>query len=337
MEEVATIREVKMQELSSGILNKKIELPGQIDAIRKTRMGFEVPGRVIDILVDEGEQVTEGQLLAILDPLGYKATMNAAAAQRDSAKLEADRAEELYKRQATSKQRLDMAMSNFEVAKANFELAEKSYNDTFLRAPYPGAIAKVYVDDIENVQAKQDILMVQDNSSLQITVDIPETLGALAKPDLSLEERTKRASPMVYLTAVPDRGFPAVITEMSSVADVATRTFEGTLVFDTPKDINILPGMTARLVVTLDEAEREVDATRFVVSSRSIAASNQGNAYVWVIDKETNAVRRQQVETRSISGSEVEIASNELSDGDLIAISGVHKLREGDIVGKFGQ
>lgn len=185
-----------------------------------------------------------------------------------------------------------------------------------------------------NVGAKETILIIQDLSSLKVTVNLPETMPIMAKPGLTLEERTIRTNPTVYLTALSDRGFPARIVEMSSMADFATRTYEGTLEFDPPEDLNILPGMTAKLEVNLSDAE-EVKKGSYVVPSQAVIADESGNAFVWVVDSTSNKVSKQSVKTGSLRGSEIEVISDALSDGDWVATSGVHQLREGNQVRKF--
>jgi RND family efflux transporter MFP subunit len=290
---------------------------------------------MVEIDVKEGQDVSEGQLLAKLDPRDFEANRAAAKAQLDAAELEATRAKALFDRQATSKQRLDLALSNFKVAKSSFDKTEKAYNDTFLRTPIDGVVAKIFVDDIVNVVAKQEILIIQDNSSLKIKVDIPETLGVLAKPGLSFEERAKRINPIVYLTALPDRGFPARITEMSSLPDPATRTYEGTLVFDRPSDVNVLPGMTAKLVLTLNDELNPPKQEAYTLPSTAVVADEQGVSFVWIVDTTSMTVQRHPVETGSLVGAEIEVISADLSEGDLIVVSGVHKLRAGDLVRKF--
>ena len=328
------IRPVKMMALERGGLGETIELPGQIEAAKRANMSFEVSGLMVEMLVKEGHAVSEGDLLARIDSADFKANRDAASAQLEAAKLEATRAQGLYDRQATSKQRLDLSLSNLAVARANFDKADKAFNDTSMRAPIAGTVAKIYVEDIVNVRAKQDILVIHDTSKLKVVVDVPETLGILAKPGISLEERAKRAKPTVFLTSLSERGFPARIEEVSSLADPATRTYEVTLSFDPPSDLNILPGMTAKLSVSLaDDIIGNTDA--YSVPSQAVAGGEDGSSYVWAVDAASMTVSRKAVTTGKLSGSKIEVFSDELSDGDWIAVSGVQKLQVGDQVSKY--
>ena len=168
-----------------------------------------------------------------------------------------------------------------------------------------------------------------------MVVDVPETLGVMAKPGMSLEERTKRTKPLVNLTALPDRQFLAEIVEVSSLADPATRTYEGTLSFSPPADLHILPGMTANLIVSLED-EPDVKQDAYALPSYAVAAAENGEPYVWVVDRESMSVSRQSVQVGGLEGDRIEIRSAGLSPGDWVATSGVHVLEEGDSVRRYG-
>ncbi|HSH09738.1 MAG TPA: efflux RND transporter periplasmic adaptor subunit [Oceanipulchritudo sp.] len=326
-------RPVKMVQLVSGGFDTVLALPGKISPLKQADMAFEVPGVMVEMLVSEGEPVEEGQLLARLDPRDYEAMRAAALAQLENAQIEAERAQALYERQATSKQRQDIALSNLKVAQSAFEKADKAYNDTFLRAPISGIVAKKLVEDVVNVQAKQAILIIQDSSQLKAIVDIPETVGAFARVGMSLEERTAYLKPKVTLSFLPDRAFPARISEVSLMADPATRTYQASFLFDPPTDLMILPGMTAKVEITF-QRNTHSGLNAFAVPVQAVAFDNQGSAFVWIVDEDMT-VHKQQVAAGQVSGTQIEIISEALHEGSRVVTSGVHLLSEGDPVSTF--
>jgi RND family efflux transporter MFP subunit len=331
---VVTDRPVKMHTLESGGLTVQVEFPGQVFSIRQADMAFEVPGRMTEILVNESEEVEEGQLLARLEPTTYKAQLDAAAAQLEVARLEAERAQALFAKQATSKQRVDATVSQLRVAEANFEQAEKAYNDTSMRAPFSGVVAKVLVEDILDVQAKQKILILQDNSSMKVTVDLPETIGRGHDATVDPKVDVERMEPKVFLSYDPDRAIPARLQEFSILADMATRTYEATFTFDPPEDMLILSGMTARMVF-IDQGPVTPDASVFGVPSTAVVASPDGDAFVWVFDEASSTVRRQQVTTGRLVDDFIEIFSADLEAGNRILTSGVQLVAEGQTVREY--
>ena len=180
-----------------------------------------------------------------------------------------------------------------------------------------------------NVQAKQTVLIFQDDSSLEVTIDVPERIFVAATPGLSHEERTARLEPRVTLTSLPGRSLPAQVKEIAATADPATRTFEARLTFDAPKDANVRPGMTATVTISVPSNTGSTStSSRFAIPASAALADENGKAYVWKVDVDAMVVSRAPVVLGDLSGSDVRVESG-LANGDTIAISGVHQLREG--------
>jgi len=328
------VRPVKFLVLDGSDMQRKIELPGQIQAMREASMGFEVPGLLQEVLVNEGDPVKKGQVLARLDRRDYQAAKDSAEAQLRAARSEAERAQALFDRQATSKQRLDVAMAQLQVAESAYDRAAKALEDTELRSPMDGEVARVVVDDFVSVQAKEQIMIVHDISRLKVVIDVPETLAVLVDPTIPMELRNVRTTAEVFLTTGYDQGFPAEILETATTANPTTRTFAVTMAFDPPKNMNVLPGMTARL---------RADATRLVMPSRSrfevpshaVGGQADGKPFVWKIDPDAKTVSKVHVELGRLSGDQIEISANDLEVGDVVATSGILQLREGMPVREF--
>ncbi len=335
-ETIPIARPIKMLELRDENMPIFFEFPGETQPFSQAVLAFEVSGFMQERFVGEGQQVEKGHLLAKLDDRDYQANKNSAQAQFNAAKIEEERARALYERQATSKQRLDTATSNLEVATAALQRATKALEDTELRAPMSGVIAKILVEDIVTIAAGTPILIMQDLSKMKIVVDVPESKGVLGSTDRSFEEVTKLAKPEVTLSALPDRSFPAQITEASSTVDPLTRTYEVTAGFDKPSDIRILPGMTAnvRLEFIINPS---LNAPKgFPVPLSAVAGDSSKNAYVWKVDTDKGTVNRVPVNTGgTLSAELIEIMSEELKSGDRIAISGVHHLEENSLVSEL--
>ena len=322
-------RLVKMMAVGEGISSGVHEYPGKVAALQHADMGFEVQGRIIEFRFKEGQRVKKGDVLARLDPRDYQADLDAEVARQNAARAEYERVQSLYEVEAASRQDLDKARRDFEVTRANVKQARKAFEDTYLRAPFAGRFAKKLVEDFENIQAKQPVLILQDNSMLKLVVNIPERDLALGKRSYAVADINARVRTSISITSIPDRTFPAKIREFATTADPVTRTFEVTLVFKNPPDLSILPGMTARVnVVELGESVR---GTYSRIPANVVLADEGGASYVWLVDQSSMTVIKKSVELGELSGSEVEVRSG-LAEGDLIAISGVRNLREGVLV-----
>lgn len=330
----ARIRPVKLDELVSRRLEMAMEMPGQIQPNQEANLSFEVPGVVRTILVAEGQRVEAGKVLAELNPLTYEIALDAARAQLEVAKQEADRARLLFEREATTQQQLDLAVSNQKVAQANYDNAEKALNDTKLVAPFSGIIAKIFIEDVVNVQPNQTILVIHDNSSLKLKVDFPETMAATARPGIPLDQINTSVRPELFLTVFPDRRIPARFVEYSTLIDDATRTFEAVLEFEPPTDMVIFPGMTAVLVGNHPRDLRGGDS-EFAVPASAVVTDAEGQAYILATQTDSMTVERFDVDLGAYAGDEVEVFSDRLTSGLLVVTSGVNQLQPGDRVRRW--
>jgi multidrug efflux system membrane fusion protein len=327
------VRPVKVFTLGEAAGKRTMDLPGETRAIKQAVLAFEVSGRISELLVKEGDVVKAGQVLARLDPRDLKAQFDAATARRDAAKPKMERADILAQKNAVSKQYFEEAKREYEVAVADLAQAQKALDDTMLKADFDGVVAKVFLKRYENVAAKQEVLVLQDTSEIEVAVNIPESLVATSRPNRTLDEITERAKPVIELTAVPGRRFPARITEASQRADPATRTYEAKVVFAPPHDLTILPGMTAKVIAQV-QPDAAGAAGAFRVPSNAIASEPDGKPFVWRLDPKAMTVSKVPVTTGQASGSMVEI-SGELAAGDEIVISGVPQLRAGMKVSRW--
>ena len=323
------VRPIKMMTLGGGSGSATLEYPGKISATRSVELGFEVPGKIIELPITDGQEVKEGDVLAQLDPADYEAARDAAESNRRALSAAYSRAKKIFDQGAGSQAEVDKTLRDIQVAKEDLKKAQKALDDTTLKAPFSGEIATKIADNFQNVQAKEPVLLLQDISGLEMDINIPEKDFALATPGLTHEERTALAKPEIVLSSFPDRLFPARFLSISTTADPVTRTYEVTLGFDNPAELTVLPGMTAKAIMHLREEKlAEVGVSGFMVPVSAVAADAQGNAYAWRIDPDSMTVSRVAVELGSMSGDEVRVL-NGLNGGDRIAISGVHHLREG--------
>ena len=321
------VRPVKTFTLGQVAIQRTMELPGETRAIKEATLAFEVNGRISELPVKEGDVVKEGQLLAQLDPRELKASLDSAIADWNAAKAKFERAGKLLERRVISDQEFENEKREYQVSVAKLDQAKKAFGDTTLKADFDGVVAKIFVKRFENVAAKANVMVLQDTSEIEVAVNIPESRVALSRRDLRVEDLNQRAKPLIELTAVPGRQFPARITEVSRTADPATRTYEAKAVFTPPDDLHVLPGMTARVIGQVQpEVAGGGGATH--VPSNALGSDPDGKAFVWRLDPATMTVSKVPVTIGDASGSRIEV-SGELAAGDEIVISGVPQLQPG--------
>jgi RND family efflux transporter MFP subunit len=333
VEQAPVVRPVKMFVFGGAGLGAGVEYSGVVKAARNVEMSFEVPGRILEFPVVEGQRVQFGTLLARLDARDFVARRDAAAAETNAAEADYIRYQELYAADAVSLQELEVRRRNFEVAAANSRTAEKSVADTYLRAPFTGQVALTIVDDLEQVQARQPILVFHDDSGLEVEVNIPETDAIRGAVYLSNPDAMARLSPTVQISSLPDRSFEARLSEFATTADPITRTFAATFTFAPPEDGSIRPGMTASLVIEQDDdappgAAGGVAGGAALIPVGAVLGDSEGSAFVWRVDRSSMTVTRAGVEVGAVTGDQIQLLSG-LSPADLIVTTGVNNLRDG--------
>jgi RND family efflux transporter MFP subunit len=318
-------RPVKMLDIVIRGAAQTQEYPGTVKAAQTAEMAFEVPGRITEFLFKEGQHVEAGQVLARLDARDYQAQLDSAKAQYENARQNYERAEKLFREGALAAIERDRRKTVADSAEARMREAQKAVEDTELVAPFTGVLARKRVEDYANVQAKQVVLVLTDDSYLEVKLDVPERDLAGTRERRSMEEITQRLEPQVVVTSLPDRPFPARVTELATTANPETRTFEATVAFSPPPGVQVLPGMTAKVVIHVPE---DAGGGGLRIPASATFADPQGQPCVWVVDPKAMTVSRRVVELGQVFGSDVVVRSG-LANGDIVAVSGVAQLREG--------
>lgn len=322
------VRPVKLMIVGGRADETKLEFPGEVSAAQSVELGFEVPGKLIELPISDGLDVQQDDLLGRLDPSDYAAARDAAEANLRAMQSAYQRAKRIFEQGAGSQAEVDRTLRDLEVAKEELKKAQKALDDTVLKAPFAGKVARKIAKNFQNVQAKQPILLLQNVTSLELDVTIPEQDFARMQPDLTLEQRTARTRPEIALSSIPDRLFAARLISFETSADPVTRTYQATFGFENPTDVNVLPGMTARVILHLpDDLLEAVGSGGFLIPAAAVVFDSSGAAYVWRFDPGSSAVSRVPVTLGEMSGIHIRVLSG-LQNGERIAISGAAHLQE---------
>ncbi len=317
------VRPVKVMEVAGTGVTGQRRYPGTVRANQQVDLSFQVPGKLVELPIMEGQHVKQRQILGRLDDRDYRSNMQAAEAQNVEARANFERGKELIEKDFISKAQLDKLMADADVASANVDKARKAFADTRLRAPFSGRIGRRFVENFQDVKAKEPILSLLDVTSMEILVDVPESIVARARmgnpPEL-----------VAVFESRADRQLPLSIKEMATTADPKTQTYQVRLSMVPPDDLNILPGMTATVIATQSEEQRKETGSFFVIPAVAVFADDAGKPHVWVVDEEDQtSIEKRPVTTGEFTGSDQIRISEGLNFGETIVIGGVSRLREG--------
>ena len=318
------VRPLKTLEIGApGVVSTR-RYPGKVTAYHTVDQAFEVSGRLMEKHVNEGDQVTKGELMARLDPRDYQNALNASKAIEAREKANRDRVAEAFSQDVATSQELTNAEAKYNVAIAEVAIKAKAVEDTYLPAMFTGLVARTYVENFANVKAKEPVVNLQDISRIQVEINVPEERIALARK--GAHDLTFKAT-FEYL---PGRAFDMTIKEFSTEADPVTQTFVLTLVMPGPEGVTILPGMTA----TVYEYRRMSDGVEegYAVPIDAVAIDGQGGYYVWKLTgtgaEGEYTTHRVDVEVGEMVEGSI-VVTEGVATGDHIAAAGVHLLTEG--------
>lgn len=203
-------------------------LSGALAAERQATVRAEVGGTVLQTMVEAGERVTRGQILARIDEttirdafLSARSGLTTAEMNARTAARELERMERLAEAGAIAERDLEQARnaataseSMLADAKSRFVAAEKMLNDTRVRAPFAGIVAERQVSAGETVAPGGAMFDVIDPSTMRLEASVPANqLAAL-----------RVGAPVTFtVSGYPNRAFTGRITRISPVADPATR------------------------------------------------------------------------------------------------------------------
>ena len=294
--------------------------PGKVEASKKADLAFLVEGKIIEFPVKEGDQVKKGQLIAKLDPKDFEIILKETKSKVEFAKIELDRTTQLLKQGFSTQQKYDAEKTRYDTAVANRDTAQQNLEYSELRAPFDGEVAERYVENFQTVRLKEPIVALHNRDSIDIIVQVPESLAIRAK-------KGKPSKVEVEFDSAPGTRYPVEVKEISSKPNPETQTYKVTLTMIAPKEVNILPGMTATvfLQIKLEDEERKGN---YRVPVTAVFSDEQKNSYVWVIDPKTQLIKKQPVTVESIEKESI-IVTGGLSPGMDIVAAGAKVLREG--------
>ncbi len=314
--------------------------PGRAKATQEVNLSFRVPGTLVALPNDiVGRTFNKRELIARLDPRDFEVQLQNAQGQLERSKAVLARAEAEYKRErqiyredpgATSKTAVERKRESRDRAKANIKSLQASVagakdqlSYTYMKAPFDGTITAQYVQNFEDVNAKEPIARLLDDSRIEMVVNIPESLISYAP---YVERVWVRFDPF------PDKEIPATIKEIGTEASQTTRTYPVTLIMDQPDEFKILPGMAGQTVRAEGEFPRDIQRQGIEVPVAAVFTPNtETQSYIWVIDENTMTVQKRKVKTGKLTVAGVLIEKG-VKPGEWVVTAGVYTLREGQKV-----
>ena len=290
-------------------------LVGTVDA-NQIVVSPQIQGRILKLLVEEGTQVKQGDLIAELDPSELEAEERAAAAMIESMRSQVSANE--YTRQSTkgsTSSDVANAQAKLAAARAQLAQAEKGLADTTIRAPFDGNITARPVAAGEYVGFNNKIATIVRMGSLKLQLQTPEQRASQAKIGMPVVAR---------VSAYPNREFTGKVTAIDASVDPTSRVFIVEARFDNGSS-DLRPGMFAKARVLLPGGENAVFVPRSAILRDKTTDSNQ------VFAIENGKARLRVVVVGDADDGQVRIASG-LTGNETVAVNHLSELFDGAAV-----
>ena len=317
-------RPVKIHTVSDPNSNTLRSFPAEVVANQGSYLAFRVNGELTEFPVRAGQEVQKGQLLAKLDPEDFNLQYEQRKAQFELAKAQLSRIEPLYDKGIATKAELDKALADKQVAESAFKIAKTNLEYSELRAPFSGTVAKVFVKNYENIQAKQNILRLETRDRMDVVIQVPEKIVARVDRDTDYQ-------PTVVFDGYPSKSYPLTIKEWDTQADPATLTYKVVFSLPIPEDFNLFAGMSGHVYIDPSKITSQKN-TAIIVPNQAVFSDKtqtpSNNSYVWVYDESSQTVTKREVSVGQLNHTGIEVQAG-LNPGEKIVAAGVHYLSEG--------
>ena len=304
---------VKTQVVSPGMIDNAQTYVGIVEEREATAVSFTGMGVVKRVLVNEGQAVNRGQLIAEMDDTQARNLLSGAEAQMTQANDALQRYGMLHDNGSLPEVQWVEIQSKVAQAKSQLEVARKNLADCRLTAPVGGIVGHRQIGAGETALPSQAVVSILDISTVKVKVAVPEAEISGIHPDTHSTIKVE-ATGLSYEGGRIEKGVQA--DALTHTYDIRINVANG--------ERKLLPGMVAS-VRFISEGSQGISAKTIPVTS--VQKNMDGSLFVWTVDKDKKA-HRTTVTIGSTQGNYLSVIDG-LNIADRIVTEGYQKLSEG--------
>ncbi len=332
---------VKIYQVKSESISKYIRATGTVTGDEDVILYSKVAEQVEKINVKPGQSVTKDQILAeqkndiLKQGLDIaSASLKTAEAQSKLASIEFERLSKLHSEKAISPQQFDQSNTAketadhaFEQAKSMYEQAKEQYENSFVKAPFSGIVAAVYVERNQTINIGQQVVQIISPSKMKSKI----YLTGEDIQDVKIGQKV-----VIKFPTIPNQMFEGRVDKINAAIDQASKSLEveiallsndskiksgifGEFFIETKKNINSLVIPEAALI---PQTEIKID--------RETGLQNTFKKY-YVFVLENNKAKMKEVKTGIANNGQIEITEG-INNGESVIIIGQNIVKEGQTV-----
>ncbi|RIX41923.1 MAG: efflux RND transporter periplasmic adaptor subunit [Rhodocyclales bacterium GT-UBC] len=321
-------RPVKIERVAESSASNDERFVGTLRARQRAELGFETGGRIASILVDVGDRVRSGQVLARLESGPAQWRLEKAEAERQAAEASlAERRTQLKQNEALARDKiisptaLESVQTQFQQAQSQLRAAESALLAArrevalaSITAPFDGEIVARQAQPHRDIQAGQPVINIEAGKALEVVAMLPDAVAA-------------RLEPGREATAVPSGQGTSPVT--ITLDKISARSENGSLVPALFRITGSATGLRSGAVVSIELAQRAT--RRFTIPASALMPDKQaGTGSVFVLDERNRQIARRPVSYDStlLPEGRIPIRSG-LQTGDAVVVAGIAFLSDG--------
>ncbi|MDR3706444.1 MAG: efflux RND transporter periplasmic adaptor subunit [Paludibacteraceae bacterium] len=302
------ITEVKSVKATGGL-----HYSGTIEPIQSIPLTFQTSGTVLQVLVNAGDAVRKGQLLAVVDKADAQNMYEMAKAKYQQAKDAYNRLKEVHDKGSLPEIKWVEMQSNLQQAESSVSLAKNNLKKCAMYAPEAGIIGHRNIEpgmtSIGSTMAPLELIKIQ---TVYVKIAVPEN-------EISRIHKGLKAT--FKVSALNDRQFEGIVTNVGVEADQISRTYEVKITVKNT-DLMLKPGMVCD--VNLDViASKEIVA----VAYQAVDKDKDNHNFVFVVNPAVKTVKKRIVHVGDYQNNDIEVLSG-LSVGEKVVCEGKQKLSD---------
>jgi len=303
-------------------LSSTMGVIGTLEAVHGVTVSADLPGTVDKINFESGQSVQKGDILVELDTRQERAQVASLEAQRDLAKINYARTEQLVKEGVISKSDYDTATAQQKSTEANVAEIKANIERKTIRAPFSGIVGIRKVNLGQYLAAGNPIVSLQSLNPIYVNVGVPQQELGKMKVGRKLK---------ITSEDMPGKIFTGTVNAFDSVVDETTRNIQVQATLPNP-DGKLRPGMFVNVEVGLG-----ANRSAITLPASAISYAPYGDSVYIITDMKDpkgntyKGVRQQFVKVDGTRGDQVAVISG-VKPGDEVVSSGVFKLRNGAAV-----
>lgn len=316
-EEETIIIPVEAKDVQRGDISAYYSNTATLEAVEEATIVSKVRGIVQKLMVEEGDYVEAGQVLAKIEDDQYRIETERAKATMDRMYNDYQRNKELFEKELISAEVYENSRFEYESQKSTYELAQLNYEYTNIKSPISGVIAERFIKVGNMISTDEQAFEVTDFDPIQAILHIPEHERAKIRNGQRAE---------LQADALPGETFTGNVERISPTIDPQTGTFKVTVYLNDDRDM-LRPGMFGRIKIVYDTRMN----TKMIPKAAVINVDETQSVFV-VRD---SLAFRKMIRTGYANGVNIEVLEG-LDDGEIVVTTGQGSLTDSTKVNVVG-